>query len=180
LYKEEQVPITWEAFERELLIRFSPTEVEDYNEALSKIQQEGTLWDYQQEFERFANRVARWPQKALVGTFIGGLKQDIISTMRMFKSKTLCDAIELARMRDDNLSRDWKTASGEGPTVSIYQSGTQQMLHAHIHRVRPRNCCGRRCRKEGRKAYVSAAMKSSHQNIVAKHLKHSLLSREKV
>jgi hypothetical protein len=47
LYKEEQVPITWEGFERELLIRFGPTEVKDYDEALSRIQQEGTLWDYQ-------------------------------------------------------------------------------------------------------------------------------------
>jgi len=71
LYKEEQIPITWEAFERELLIRFGPTEVEDYDEVLSRIQEEGKLRDYQQEFERLANRV-------VVGTFLGGLKQDIV------------------------------------------------------------------------------------------------------
>jgi hypothetical protein len=46
------------------------------------------------------------PQKALVGTFLGGLKKEIVSTIRMFKPKTLHDAIELAWMRDDNLSKD--------------------------------------------------------------------------
>jgi hypothetical protein len=43
VYKEERLPITWEAFEKELLIQFGPTEVEDYDEALSRIQQDGTL-----------------------------------------------------------------------------------------------------------------------------------------
>ena len=103
VYKEELLPITWEVFKRELLIRFGPTKVEDYDEALSRIQQDETLREYQQEFECLANRVNGWPQKALVGTFLGGLKQEIVSALRMFKLKTLCDAIELVQMRDDNL-----------------------------------------------------------------------------
>jgi hypothetical protein len=85
------------------LIQFRPTEVEDYDEALSRIQKDESLQEYQQEFERLANQVNRWPQKALVGTFLGGLKQEIVFALRMFKLKTLCDAIELARMGDDNL-----------------------------------------------------------------------------
>jgi hypothetical protein len=171
------------------LIQFGPTEVEDYDEALSRIQQEGTWQEYQQEFEQLANQADGWPQKTLMGTFLGGLKKDIVSAVRMFKPKTLRDAIELARMRDDNLSRDPKTARGEGPkpqqtesfpkhnhsTMSTYSAEYQQILHAHIHLVLPRNCRGRRRRKEGRKACVSVAMKSSHRDIVAKHLKHSLL-----
>jgi hypothetical protein len=71
LYKEERLAITWEVFERELMIRFGPTEIEDYDEALTKIQQVGTLREYQQEFERLANRVDGWRQKALVGAFLG-------------------------------------------------------------------------------------------------------------
>jgi hypothetical protein len=67
--------------------------------------------------------VAGWPQKALVGTFLGRLNKDIVFVVRMFKLKTLCDAIDLARMRDDNLSRDHKTALDEGPTVSTYSAG---------------------------------------------------------
>jgi hypothetical protein len=33
--------------ERELLARFGPTEYEDYNEALSRVKQKGTLREYQ-------------------------------------------------------------------------------------------------------------------------------------
>jgi hypothetical protein len=127
LYTEERLPITWEAFERELLVRFGPTEVEDYDEALTKIQQMGTLREYQQEFERLANRVEGWRQKALVGAFLGGLKQDIVSAIRMFKPKTLRDAIELARMRDENLSKSRKATRNDGPksqATNYFQKST--------------------------------------------------------
>jgi hypothetical protein len=72
------------------------------------------LREYQQEFERLANRVDGWPQKALVGAFLGGLKKEIVSSVRMFKPKTLQDAIELARMRDDNLSKERRPTCNEG------------------------------------------------------------------
>jgi hypothetical protein len=93
----------------------------------------------------------------------------------MFKLKTLRDAIELARMRDDNLSRDRKIASGEGPTVST------NLVGYSTHTIRPyssgaaKKLSWEEMQKEGRKACVSVAMKSSHRDIVAKHLKHSLL-----
>jgi hypothetical protein len=44
--------------------------------------------------------------KGTGGNISGGLKKEIVSTIRMFKPKTLHDAIELAWMRDDNLSKD--------------------------------------------------------------------------
>ena len=43
--------------------------------------------------------------KALVGTFMGGLKPDIAEGIRMFKPKSLKEAISLARMRDEQLTR---------------------------------------------------------------------------
>ena len=43
---------------------------------LSKVKQEGSLREYQKKFERLGNRVQEWPQKALRGTFMGGLKQE--------------------------------------------------------------------------------------------------------
>ena len=53
--------------------------MKDFDEALSGICQSGTLRvrEYQWEFERLANWVNGWPQKALVGAFMGGLKDDI-------------------------------------------------------------------------------------------------------
>ena len=61
--------------------------------------------DYQREFEQLGNRVKGWTQKALVGTFMGGLKTETSDGIRMFKPQTLKDAIRLARMRDDQLMR---------------------------------------------------------------------------
>ncbi|KAH9744367.1 hypothetical protein KPL70_003669 [Citrus sinensis] len=50
---------------------------EDFDEALSRVNQTGTLRDYQKEFERLGNRVQGWTQKAFVGTFMDGLIPEI-------------------------------------------------------------------------------------------------------
>ena len=105
VYREENKVVTWEKFKKELLVRFGPTEADDFDEALSRICQSGTLREYQWEFERLANRVDGWPQKALVMAFMGELKEDITLEIRMFKSKTLSEAIELARIRDESMNR---------------------------------------------------------------------------
>lgn len=46
-----------------------------------------------------------WTQKALVGTFMGGLKSEISEGIQMFRPKTLKEVINLARMKNDQLSR---------------------------------------------------------------------------
>lgn len=43
---EEGIPVTWEVFEEELWARFGPTAAEDFDEALSKIKQTGSLCEY--------------------------------------------------------------------------------------------------------------------------------------
>ena len=61
-----------------------------------------------------------WTQKALVGTFMGGLKSEIVEGIRMFKPKTLMEAINLARMKDEQLSRQWRvTRSFPQPLVDF-------------------------------------------------------------
>ena len=72
-YEEEGRSVTWELFEEELCARFGPIKCEDFDEALSKVRQIGSLHDNQKEFERLGNRVHGWSQKALVGSFMGGL-----------------------------------------------------------------------------------------------------------
>ena len=54
----------WEKFQVELWARFGPSGCEDFDEALSRIKQLGTLRDYQREFEKLGNRVRGWTQKA--------------------------------------------------------------------------------------------------------------------
>jgi len=83
-------------FEDELWARFGPSECENFDEALLRIRQTGSLHEYQREFERLGNRVRGWTQKALVGTFMGGLRSDISDGIRMFKPQTLKDVISFA------------------------------------------------------------------------------------
>ena len=45
-YQEEGRDVTWEIFMEELWARFGPTDCEDFDEALSRVKQTGTLWDY--------------------------------------------------------------------------------------------------------------------------------------
>jgi hypothetical protein len=95
-YKEEGREVTWDIFQEELWARFGPIECEDFDEALSKVKQERSLREYQKEFERLGIRVHGWPHKALVGTFMGGLKPEITDGIRMFKPKALKKASSLA------------------------------------------------------------------------------------
>ncbi|KAA8538684.1 hypothetical protein F0562_028292 [Nyssa sinensis] len=102
---EEGHMISWEKFKEELWARFGPLGCEEFDEALSRIRQLGTLRDYQREFEKLGNKVRGWTQKALVGTFMCGLKDEISDGIRMFKSQSLKEAINLAWMRDEQLAR---------------------------------------------------------------------------
>lgn len=61
--------------------------------------------EYQTEFECLANRVTGWPEKALVGCFIGGLKDEIAVEIKIFKPDKVNAAIGLARMLEEELQR---------------------------------------------------------------------------
>lgn len=124
-YKEEGKDVTWSIFVEELWSRFGPTDREDFDEALSRVKQTGSLRDYQREFERLGNRVQGWTQKALVGTFMGGLKAEIADGIRMFKPKTLKEAISLARMRDDQMTRQQKSGRLAGRPATIITPSTK-------------------------------------------------------
>jgi len=60
-----------------LCICFGPSNFEDFDEALAKLQQTGTVQEYQMQFERLAAYVRQWPQRALVESYVGGLKEEI-------------------------------------------------------------------------------------------------------
>lgn len=62
------------------------------------------LREYQKESEWLANRVIGWPQKALIGTFLGGLEDNIAAKVQMFKPRTVQETFELARMGEDRLN----------------------------------------------------------------------------
>ncbi|GJZ81416.1 hypothetical protein Tco_0646410 [Tanacetum coccineum] len=93
-YQVEGKEVTWDIFYEELWSRFGPTDFEDFDEALLK---------------------------ALIGTFMGGLKLEIENGIRMFKPTNFKDATSLARVRDEQLNRlsPITQASSAGPTKNI-------------------------------------------------------------
>jgi hypothetical protein len=105
IYAQDAKPLVWETFEQDLLARFGPTGYEDFDEALAHIEQKGTVREYQREFECLANRVVDWPEKALVGTFLGGLQPDIANPVKMLKPRTLRETIQFAQMQEDQMKR---------------------------------------------------------------------------
>ena len=76
-FEKARLNITWEEFTQALCVRFGPTDYEDFDEALAKLQQTGTVREYQTQIEQLVTRVQDWPEKALVGSYIGGLKEEI-------------------------------------------------------------------------------------------------------
>ena len=95
----------WEEFKQALCVRFGPFNYEEFDEALAKVRQTGTVREYQTQFERLAARVQDWPQRALVGSYISGLKKEIRSEVKLFRSTTLLHATSLARLQEDKLQR---------------------------------------------------------------------------
>ncbi|XP_023638902.1 uncharacterized protein LOC111830637 [Capsella rubella] len=98
----------WGVFESELWKRFGPTKGPHFHEALSKIQQTGSLREYQREFEQLQNRVENWSEDALIGTFLGGLNKSIAAHVRMFSPTTLQDVFNLARLSDEHIQAQKK------------------------------------------------------------------------
>lgn len=54
------------------------------------------------------NKVENWAEDALVGSFLGGLKDAIADNVRMFSPTTLQAEIRLARLRDKQLQKQRK------------------------------------------------------------------------
>ena len=72
-----------------------------------------------------------------MGAFIGGLKPEIADGIRMFKPKSLKEAISLARMRDEQWNRQRKAAHpfsrsiADSPASAKFE-GTTPIQKAHL------------------------------------------------
>ncbi|CAA0829951.1 Unknown protein, partial [Striga hermonthica] len=116
VYKNKGEQIRWRDFEKELIARFGSSEYFDYDEVLTRIRQTGSLCDYQKEFERIASRVRDWPEKALVGAFVGGLKAELAVEVRLDRPRSTRAAMEAARLHEDHLVAVRRARPSEGRT----------------------------------------------------------------
>nr|GFD25887.1 reverse transcriptase [Tanacetum cinerariifolium] len=83
----------WEYFERFRVLYDDPI-VE-----LKNLKQTGSVQTYQEVFEALLNRVDL-PELVAVSMFMGGLKPEVGTPMRMFQATTLSETYGLARMQE--------------------------------------------------------------------------------
>ncbi|XP_052172235.1 uncharacterized protein LOC127788163 [Diospyros lotus] len=122
-YESQGKSICWKDFEQEVRTHFGPTGFVDYNEVLSEMRQTGSLRDYQREFERVATQVDDWPEKALIRAFIGGLFPNIVTEVKLHRPTTMRQAIDITRLKDDQLRTTRKAMAYKGPAMAESSSG---------------------------------------------------------
>ena len=104
-FEKKQTDVSWEDFTQALCVRFGPSDYENFDEALAKLRQMGSVREYQTQFERLASRVEKWPEHALIESYIEGLKDEIRSEVKLFHPTIIVHATSLARLQKDNMQR---------------------------------------------------------------------------
>ncbi|KAF3774459.1 hypothetical protein EJ110_NYTH45593 [Nymphaea thermarum] len=91
----------WRSLIIAMALRFGPSAYIDYNIELSKIRQKGTVVEYQESFKELSNMVRGWPTDAFIGTFVGGLKEEIRIEVQSMQPLKLHDYFVTARMVEE-------------------------------------------------------------------------------
>jgi hypothetical protein len=98
LFRDSEETVTWESLKAALHIRYGPTIFEDHFGDLTKLQQVGTVRDYQLQFEQLLSRVGKLSIPHQLGCFVSGLKGDLRREVQALKPSTLTEAIRLTRL----------------------------------------------------------------------------------
>jgi hypothetical protein len=98
LFRDSEETVTWESLKVALHIHYGLTVFEDHFGDLTKLQQVGTVRDYQLQFEQLLSRVGKLSIPHQLGCFVSGLKGDLRTEVQALKPSTLTEAIGLARL----------------------------------------------------------------------------------
>lgn len=93
--------MTWQEFYDGLDLRYGVTKFWDIFGELIKLQQVGSVRDYQTKFEKLLVKVGFLPQNRQVNYFISGLKDSLKADVLAASPTTLASAIGLARLYED-------------------------------------------------------------------------------
>lgn len=97
---DDEVELTWEQLEAELLERYGGIGEGNIYEQLATLQQVGGVEEYIREFEKLIAQIPRLPDEQYCGYFIHGLKEGIRGRVRIMKTLG-----SLSRSRLLNLTR---------------------------------------------------------------------------
>lgn len=93
----------WMSFVRALELRFGPSTYDNFQAELFKLRQNGSVSEYQSQFEKLCNRVYGIPPEALLNCFISGLYPDIRKELAILKPHTISQALGLAKLIEAKL-----------------------------------------------------------------------------
>ncbi|KAA8529845.1 hypothetical protein F0562_034386 [Nyssa sinensis] len=98
--------ISWETFREGLHSKYGPTQFYDFFGKLTKLQQTGSVREYQTQFEKLLAKAGSLSQTRQVSCFVSGLKESIKVNVLASKPNSLSAAISLARLYEAcNLSQ---------------------------------------------------------------------------
>ncbi|KAI5352798.1 hypothetical protein L3X38_005690 [Prunus dulcis] len=96
---------SWVVFSEMLLQRFGPGEALNVNMGLSHNKQTGSVAEYVGLFIKLSCRAVGWTDEQLLGTFVGGLKEDIQDDVIALEPHSLARAMELAQIFENKLKK---------------------------------------------------------------------------
>nr|KYP37503.1 Retrotransposon-derived protein PEG10 [Cajanus cajan] len=109
----------WDSFTRALELRFGPSTYENHMAALFKLNQTGSLADYQLNFERLSNKVFGLPPEALLNNFISGLIPEIRVELALLRPLNVSQAMGLAKLVEAKL-KDSKPNPNPKPFSKVH------------------------------------------------------------
>ncbi|XP_028055574.1 uncharacterized protein LOC114259749 [Camellia sinensis] len=144
LLKEETAIISWEDFKQGLLNRYGSTQFQDFFGELTKLQQTGSVREYQAQFEKLLVRVRRLTPSHQVGCFISGLKESIKVDVQASRPATISAAIGLARLYEARCYSNRRTVQPEARKTIPNRSSIPNSSPLRIKRLSPAELHDRR------------------------------------
>jgi hypothetical protein len=117
---EENETLTWEDLKIALLERYGGVSDGNVFEQLSALQQEGTIEEYIEDFERLVAQLPRLPNDQYLGYFVHGLKEKIrgkVRSMIAMGPMSRAKLMNVARAVEQELEegrRDWTSRKSHG------------------------------------------------------------------
>ncbi|XP_020104448.1 uncharacterized protein LOC109721311 [Ananas comosus] len=107
-YIAEKGVVSWEIFAQDVCKRFDSNGLRDVVEEFNKLTQQGTVEDYQEQFEYLRSRLlqtsSQFSPDYFLSSFLSGLKEELKSAVKMMYPKSLNQAFELARLQEQNIA----------------------------------------------------------------------------
>lgn len=104
MFKHE-FPSTWQGLANLMMREFGSFNRSDYQAALAKMTQVGSVEEYKTQFTKLSRRAPGFSPELLLSCFVGGLKDDIRTDVKAQKPKTLYEACELAKVYEERCDR---------------------------------------------------------------------------